>query len=261
VRWSSRGACTPVLALGCASCALLADLGDATPAGTKTYRDAVVADGAVSYWRLGEPEGDMRAHDAQHLNEGDYSPGVERGVPGGIAGDTAAEFHGSDSVRVDDAPTLDITGAVTLEAWVRPTTLTAGTSQFLVGKYNGTTDGGYWMAILGQSLQLQVRGMKDGTATYDDAIGGQLRGGDWNYVVGSYDDDAGQFVLYNDGEPLPPNSTTKSMGSIGADLYLGFRNGIEIPLTGTLDEVAVYHAALSDAQVANHFRLGTSPAP
>jgi hypothetical protein len=93
---------------------------DVHPPGPNAYRDAVLATGGlVSYWRL-DDRGAV-AVDSRDHNNGVFTPGVGKRVPGLITGepDTAISLGGQlGSVKVPPAPSLDLRRAFTLEAWV-----------------------------------------------------------------------------------------------------------------------------------------------
>ena len=85
------------------------------------YRDAVMADSPRAYWRLGEQSGTTAADETGN-SPGLYKNGVTFGRPGAVRNsvDTASLFDGvDDQVSVGDTPFLDVTTAVTIEAWVK----------------------------------------------------------------------------------------------------------------------------------------------
>jgi hypothetical protein len=90
----------------------------------RCYQDAVLADSPVGYWRLGETSGTTAA-DGMGGRHGTY-----------------------DYVRVLDSASLDITGPITLEAWIRVTAwdhywqaiVTKGDSAYRLHRY-WNTDG------------------------------------------------------------------------------------------------------------------------
>ena len=88
------------------------------------YLATVKADGPVSYWRLGETSGTAAA-DSVGTSTGTYRNGVTLGAPSLLVSDStnrAASFDGvNDVVSVPSSAGLSPTGAVTVEAWVRPT--------------------------------------------------------------------------------------------------------------------------------------------
>ena len=88
-----------------------------------SYATEVAADAPVSHWRLGEASGTAAA-DARAAN-----PGVYRGAPtlntvSLLSADTlnkAVRFDAVDDwVEVADSASLDLTTAMTIEAWIKP---------------------------------------------------------------------------------------------------------------------------------------------
>ena len=62
-------------------------------------------DAPAGYWRLDETSGTTAA-DTIGGNAGTYSGGVTLGIPGAVAGDTAASFDGTGQVTVPDSASL-----------------------------------------------------------------------------------------------------------------------------------------------------------
>src|SRR5207249_9125030 len=82
----------------------------------------MLADHPSGFWRLGDPAGSSTAADASGNGlAGTVDPGVTLGQPGAISGDTAVTFPGTGpAVVVGASPLLDLSAAVSVEAWVRP---------------------------------------------------------------------------------------------------------------------------------------------
>src|SRR5439155_12503384 len=81
----------------------------------------VLADRPAGYWRLGEPANSGTAVDSSGNGlSGSYESGITLGQPGAVSGDTAAAFNGPGAVDLPDAPALDLSGTLSVEAWGRP---------------------------------------------------------------------------------------------------------------------------------------------
>src|SRR5207245_498620 len=82
-----------------------------------------LADHPSGFWRLGDPAGSTSAADASGNGlVGAIDPGVTLGQPGALSGDSAATFSGSGpAVTVAASARLELTNAVSVEAWARPT--------------------------------------------------------------------------------------------------------------------------------------------
>ena len=103
---STQGTCTA--SAGSVSCAI----------GT-LLRNPVLADQPAGYWRLGESAGATAAADAAGTNTGTYT-GVTLDAPGAVPGDSAASFSGPSVVSIPASSALNLSSAVSVEAWVSP---------------------------------------------------------------------------------------------------------------------------------------------
>ena len=115
---------------------------------SRGYPAQVLTDGAVGYWRLGEASGATAADSTGHALAGIISGGVTLAQAGATAdGNTAAAFNGSTgSIQVAPSLALNLTTALSLEAWVKTT---ATGSQRLVGKGSNGSDWDLWLAANG----------------------------------------------------------------------------------------------------------------
>ncbi|HJW49150.1 MAG TPA: S8 family serine peptidase, partial [Candidatus Limnocylindria bacterium] len=129
---STQGSCSA--AAGSVNCAI----GTLLP-------NPVLADNPVSYWRLGEPAGATIAADSSGTNNGTYS-GVTLEAAGAVPGDSAASFSGAGVVSIPAASALNLSTALSVEAWVKPTVVgqDAGIFEKTVG---GSVNTGYLMLI------------------------------------------------------------------------------------------------------------------
>ncbi|HVY96483.1 MAG TPA: LamG-like jellyroll fold domain-containing protein, partial [Solirubrobacterales bacterium] len=96
--------------------------------GTSAYSNAVLVDGPAGFWRLGETSG-TTAKDATGAHDGTYVNGPTLGQASLLAGDTASKavlFDGTnDYVRAPTSDTLSPTNRVSVEAWIKPSSLPA----------------------------------------------------------------------------------------------------------------------------------------
>jgi beta-glucanase (GH16 family) len=236
--------------------------GFGTPGGAPTppppssgYAAAVAADGPVSDWRLGETTGTTAA-DSVGTNPGAYTNGVTLGAPSLVAADTAnpaASFDGvNDSVAVQSSAGLSPAGAVTVEAWVRPSALPAA------GTFASVATKAESYALQFNGPQLEFTTMQAGARRRVQAPAGAVVAGQTYHVVGTYDGTTQR--LFVNGAQVASAAFSGAMSVNTNRVVLGSWDTASEFLSGTIDEVAVYGKALSAAQVANHFNQGAGSA-
>ncbi|MEJ5866630.1 PKD domain-containing protein [Pseudokineococcus sp. 5B2Z-1] len=239
----------------------------AVPADAATpsaYADAVLADGATSAWRLGERSG-TTAYDSAGADDVLLPTSAVRGAAGALPEDAATTFSGSGTLQGASSTAQPGPQTFALETWVRTTSTRGGK---LVGFGSSRTAGSssYDRQVYMTNAGRLVFGVYPGavrtvtsTAAYND--------GAWHHVVAQLGSTGMQ--LYVDGQLVGERADTTS-----AQAYTGYWRlggdtiGTAWPsrptstsLAGTLDEVAVYPAPLSVAQVRRHALLGGLTAP
>lgn len=286
--------------LGLATTALLA-----CPAQGDQYGDVILAADPVAFWRINDTgNGAVTAVDAASdagspqagSQDGTYNNFTD-GWIGGFDGPRPPEFGGfasdnlttrfggyNDYIGVSDTAALDITGELTLEAWIyglNPNWDTEGNdddADGIVSKYssggrsyqlNVTDDGelGFMISDDGSSSgsHLQVLQATDiDLGTPGDQV---LSTGHWYHVAAVFDPGT-SMTLYVDGQPVT-NLTSGVLGSIYAsstDVWIGtqFSNGAQVNRrfwNGYLDDVAIYDRALSSSEVLQHYQAATITPP
>jgi hypothetical protein len=213
------------------------------------YETAVFAYNPVAYWPLNETAGNV-AFDYASTNDGTYMGTYTLGQTGpstpGIGTNNAVTFDGSSGYV--DIPTnnLNITGPVTVIAWVQAT----NAHNFMTAI--GHSDSSYRVSVVNGSPRFADAGPDVTTSVMTDD-------GNWHQLVGVYDGTT-QY-LYVDGHLAGSATGSAPAGStdhvtIGAAPdYLGGRN-----FEGNLAQIAIIPSALSAAQVLSLFDvLGTAP--
>ena len=221
------------------------------------YAATVLADGPVSYWRLGELSGTTATDSGAGGNTGTYNTGTTLGVPGAITSDTntATQFNGTQGyVSVPDNANLDITGNMTLEMLAKPgllngttqTVLQKGTSASAAGagwQYRvSVTSANRWKAILfvgATSFEL--------TDNIDT-----LSTSRWDYLVVVRN--GSTVTFYVDGQSVASTAISGATNTTTGMLAFGRAGGYSnYYYNGSIDEVAVYNVALSSSQIVNHY--------
>jgi len=161
--------------------------------------------------------------------------------------------------------TLNITGAVTVSAWINVTT--GARDQKVAGNQDGST-GGYKMGVYSDNkVEFEVRNPLN-QSTNNRSVGGGtvLTTGVWYHVAGVYSQ--GNYIrTYVNGKLDRELVTTAKLGLSSGPLRLG-REPMSLGsfFSGKLDDVRVYNYALSPAEIMSLAGAGavyvpvTSPA-
>jgi len=205
-------------------------------------------DGLVAYYPL-----DNDANDASGTNNHGTLSGDPLWVAGKI-GD-ALQFDGiDDHVDCANEPSLDITGPITIAAWVNP--IEAGSSNYprIVDKSDGTggADPGFKMYLRAADDYL-VTGSAGGEYN-NSTVTANL--GEWNYLAFVVTGE--QHMLYVNGHWDILDINAVPVSSVNP-LYLGDGPAGSRPLNGILDEVTIYNRGLSVGEV--RYLAGDRPPP
>jgi hypothetical protein len=224
-----------------------------TPA-PASYYEAVRADLPVSYWRLGETSGTI-AGDITVANPGTYNGPPTLGAASLVANDQvdpAVAFDGAgDDVRVGQSGSLDLSGALTLEALIKPSSLpAAGSSRSIVAK-----TGSYALVLNGPTLELTIYQL--GVARRLQAPAGTILAGRTYHVAGTFDGAAER--LYVNGRQIASVALSGATDTTISGLRIASWDGTQQFFAGTLDEVALYNKALSATRVAAHHAAAQLP--
>ncbi|BDZ46069.1 LamG-like jellyroll fold domain-containing protein [Naasia aerilata] len=217
------------------------------------YTDAVRADGATDYWRLGEASGSI-FYDLVGGDDAYAGSGTTRGIAGALSGDTntATTFSGDANGTAGTRNLIAGPQSFAVEAWFKTTSTTGGK---IVGFGSSSTglSGSYDRHVYLDAAGHVVWGVWPG---YSSTVttSGVYNDGQWHHVVGNLSASGQQ--LYVDGALIGTTSVTS------AQAYTGYwRIGGDSPwagdayFDGTIDEVAVYSGPLSSRAVANHYNL------
>jgi hypothetical protein len=220
------------------------------PPPPSSYSTTVLEDAPVSYWRLGDAG--TTAADTQGVNNGTYFNAPTLGATSLLDSDTTDEavaFDGAnDQVRVANSASLGLSSQLSLEAWIRPTSLPAsGAFRSVVTKPEA-----YSLQFNGGRLEFTI--MQFGVRQRLQAPLGTIQPGSTYHVVGTFDGATRRLYVNGSQVASAPLNGGATLGSHG--LFVGSWNGWSEFFAGTIDEVAVYGSALSAARVAAHRAAG-----
>ncbi len=223
------------------------------------YTAAVLADGPVAYWRLGEAAGTTAFDASDHGATGTYLNGVVLGQLGALAedADTAAGFDGVDDHVSFANPVAD---DFTIEVWVKTTATSLTGGQAFEG--NGLV----WSDVHGVANDWVLAVLNDRVAFFtgnpDTTISGTtlINDGNYHHIVATRVR-GGDKQLYVDGELQVSGPTNNSALNANPLIEVGGNTLDSHYFNGTLDEVAVYDHALSLDRIVAHFQAGHDHSP
>jgi hypothetical protein len=162
----------------------------------------------------------------------------------------ALSFNGTNAwVTVADAPSLDLAGGMTLEAWVSPTQLTSpGGWSAALGKehQNSSNDVAYALyAATGPGAPPGVHALVGGS-DYGAGDSAAVPLGAWTFLAGTYD--GATLTLYVNGSPVGSTAVPGSILATADPLRIGGDWSAEM-FTGLIDNVRLYNRALSATDI------------
>ncbi len=142
-------------------------------------------------------------------------------------------------------PSLDLTEAVTLEAWIRPERFAPGGARILDKSQAGTSTGYLLDTYPGNSLRMITA---DGTLTARDV----LPPGEWRHVAGVFDRAAGVHRLYVGGTEVArrDHDAMRPLEGTRLPLRLGLDSDGANGFRGEIARAAVFSRGLSADEVA-----------
>lgn len=220
------------------------------------YSDLVLAASPVGYWRLGEASG-TNAADATGGTDGTYVGSPTLGEASLTTGDanTSVLFNGSTQyVSIGNISADPVHG---IEFWFKNA---VDWDKDTTGRLAVQCDGGFFGVYIGQaagSIANEVITVVDGGGNrsyWADASASTIPAGihhcfcNWN---------GSEWDIYLDGDKKSISTTGTPEAFHGASVQIARRTGdSSLRFGGTLDEVALYGSALTEAQILSHYTLG-----
>ena len=249
-----------VYGAGLSSARVGAHYGASTNIPTSTadpYAYAVTSDSPTAYYRLDDPGSLMADATSNHLN-GTYGTSVVHGKPSLLAtnADAAAGFPGGSYsaagiATVPQSTTFQQQPNVTVEALINETSAPGSIVELIT---YGPSGGQPWSLRISASNAITAR-VHTTTGTFD-VTGPTITPGTTYHVAMTYDGSAER--LYVNGALAATTACTgsidySSVGTSGLGIGGAQNSTRTVAFSGTIDEVAVYGAALSAARVNAHY--------
>jgi hypothetical protein len=196
-----------------------------------------------------------------HMNGG-FDDATANGNHGGDSAATDAAGRMGGAKRFDrdqpsivpDAPSLDLTTAVTISAWMHPTSLSHPLA-VLSKRESCESEANYAVFIRGDdAIQFEHH-----DASWRTFRGGALVEDRWQWVVATFDTSTDRVVVYLDGVPSgAAMSNDRSLLADANPIEIGRNGGCGGDyMEGPLDEVRLEAVARSEAWIAAEYRSMT----
>ena len=191
--------------------------------------------GMISWWPA---EGD--ANDIQGSNDGTLENGATF-TPGEVR--QGFSLNGTDQyIEVPDSAALNITGPITIDAWINTNANTG--QQSIVEKYASSGTNGYFLRVNGGGLEAGVCQ----ASSCGVSGGGNVTTGTFHHVAVVFD--GASVKLYLDGVQVIGSTGAGSIAPTSTStLNIGARGGSANFFNGIIDEVEIFNRALTGAEV------------
>jgi hypothetical protein len=224
---------------------MLTNPGAQTHSVRSEYAAAVMRDVPAAYWRLGEMSG-VTAGDIAGSNSGALVGNVAHGQPGALAdGDRGMLFDGT-SGYIQASAMAGLAADLTIEMWVK---MPVGSRQTLISKDylrefeltvepNGGLNFYQGNGVLGGNVQ---------------SAGGAVKPNVWQHVVVTRTAATNTIAFYVNGVAKGTGVASVSASAGNAPISIGRAKSGTRYTSGVIDEVALYPAVLTPAQVSTHY--------
>lgn len=208
----------------------------------------LLTNGLVGWWKMDEVSGNAvdSSGNATTLTNTAVTP-YEASSKFGRGADF--ESGSSQYESVADNTVLSITGSLSLAAWIKPETVSAGTYNIL-GKWDGANES-YRLLQNGDEIRIEI----DSAGNYVETTSFNLAAATWYHVVGVYDSVKQEAHVYINGTEATSTTTgtiPSSIGDDGGKFHIGAEDstgGATGFYDGIVDEVRVYNRALVDSEI------------
>lgn len=175
--------------------------------------------------------------------------GTATGAPTFVAGKVGngVDLNGTTQyITVTDHATLDLKGALTFEAWVKPDTVSAGARSIL------RKASAYAVVQSGTDLQFKTW---SGTTERTSTATGVLAAATWAHVVCTYD--GAYHRIYVDGVLKKEEAFTGDVDTNANNVFIGANAGASEFYDGVLDEVRLGDRAVITEEAKKRYDLTT----
>jgi uncharacterized delta-60 repeat protein len=218
---------------------------------TPTPVCAAAPGGIISWWPGGGNAQDIVGH-----YDGAPQNGATFGT--GMVGQAFSLDGIDDAVVVNDNAALN-PASITVEAWVKPSSLPVGTLADVVTKwgFDATVDS-YFLGLLNSGGVVRVLGGIGDGATGDSGFsGGTVTLSAWNHIAMTYDAASGLNRLYVNGVSVGQRVRANGIYPTTSRVFIGREDSNNNRFfSGLIDEPTIYSRALTDGEILAIYNAG-----
>jgi hypothetical protein len=218
-----------------------------------SYPDLVIDDGAEFYLRMGEASGNLNDSSGNGRTfTANGTPTYQQ--PSLLANATdngAILFNGTNAYfSIADAAWMDVTTAVSWEAWINTT---ATTDQAIIARSDGNTTNSAFVFYLENGVLALALVASGAFAFYISAA--NVNDGLPHHVCATFD--GANIKLYVDSVRVLKTARTAAVNNGNLAIRIGANNVTGDLFNGMIDEAAFYGRALSATEVRDHYQSGS----
>lgn len=153
---------------------------------------------------------------------------------------------------------LNPTSAITIETWVKFSTLKQTSYPFIVGKYVDSDNRQYFTMFLNSTQRISVGFVNTGIYKNVDSVKSDFVANQWYYIAWTYDANGGtnNLKLYVDGVLDVQTTVSGTMATYAQPLILGSANRNYNFFNGRIDEVHIWNQSLTADTIMAHYLKG-----
>lgn len=225
--------------------------------GVGTQNADALSSGLVGYWKLDASSGNASDSSGNGTTLTDGSTTTYAAGKFGNGADL--ELGSTDYLYAADNATLSLTGSVTIAAWIKPETVSAGTYNIL-GKWDGANES-YRLMQNEDEIRMEI----DSNGNYQETSSSNLVAGTWYHVVGVYNSANSTVKIYINGSEAASTTTGTIPSSIGDDggrIHIGAEDstgGVTGYYDGIIDEARIYNRILTSSEITQLYEWAAPP--
>ncbi len=154
----------------------------------------------------------------------------------------AVGLNGSQQITVNDSSSLEISGNITVEGWINPSTVTPAYQTILTKGDSSNENYGLYL----KGAELYFEWINSGVK-FANTTSASLQANTWYHVAAVFN--SGNYVkLYVNGTEMASSTPANGLVTTTANLTIGANNSNNY-FNGTIDEVAIYSRVKSASEI------------